>query len=348
MLRKTILVVAMLVLFPVTAALSATSPESAKGGGFKPKRPRVAFSLSTLAEERWHRDLEQMELQANAMGIDLVIQLTGNDQNQQNFNIEQLITMGVDVLIIAPRDSFGVGDIVELAHDAGIKVISYDRLILNADVDLYVSYDNVAIGRLQGKYLAERAKKGKYILLAGPRYDSNANFYKDGAMLELQPLIDSGDIQVVLDRSVPNWSPTESKELVNTTLVKHPREIVAILAPNDGMAGGAISALKDGGLAGDVIVTGMDAELSAAKRVMEGSQAMTVFKDISKEVEAALHAALLLARGEDIGRLTEGRTINNLKRDVPAILLEPVVVDKENLNDVLLQAGHFTEKISAE
>lgn len=299
------------------------------------KSTRVGLALPTLAEERWHRDLAAMSEIARDMGIDLLVQVTMNDQNQQNFNIEQLITNGIDVLIVAPHDSFGVGRVVENAHNAGIKVISYDRLIMNADVDLYVSYDNLAIGKMQGKFLAENAKEGKYIVLGGPKYDSNARFYKQGAMTELRELMGRGKIDVVMDRDVVDWNPNTVKELVETALIKHPEGITAILTPNDGMASGAIAALKHNNLDGKVVVTGQDADVNAAKRIMAGSQAMTVFKDISKEAEAALNAALLLAQGEDILHLTEGRTVNNLRQEIPAILLTPVLLDRSNLNEVL-------------
>lgn len=320
---------------------SEPTPDSASS------RPRIALSLPALAFERWHRDLDNMVSQAESLGIDLLVQISTHDQNQQNFAIEQLITMGIDVLIIAPQDSFAVGSVVERARDAGIKVISYDRLIMNANLDLYVSYDNLAIGKLQGRFLVQNAGKGDYILLNGPKYDSNAQFYKEGALAELQPYIDSGEIRVVLERDIVDWDQNTAKDLVESALVRHHRDIAAILAANDGIAAGAITALRQSGLQGKVFVTGQDAELGATKRIMDGSQSMTIFKDISREVEVALQAAILLAKGEGPDGLTQGRTVNNLRHDVPAILLEPVVIDKENLNDVLLRAGHIREEIIA-
>lgn len=310
--------------------------------GAPQKRLRVGLSLSSMSEERWHRDLENMVEQARAMGIELIIQVTMNDQQQQIFNIEQLVTLGADVLIVVPHDSFGAGKIVELAHNANMKVICYDRLIFNASPDLYVSYDNVAVGRMQGAFLARNAPTGNYIILGGPKYDSNARFYKDGAMMELRGLIDRGDISVILDRDVADWDMNTVKELVETALTMNPEGVAAVLAPNDGMAAGAIAALKQNGIQG-VVVTGQDADENAVKRVMEGSQAMTVFKDISKEVEAALVAAVLLSNGEDVGVLTKGRTVNNISHEIPSILLEPVLIERTNLNDVLLRAGHIKQ-----
>ena len=311
------------------------------------ERMRIGLSLPTLAEERWQRDLDNMVEQAKAMDIELIVQITMHDQYQQILNMEQLITLGADVLIIAPHDSFGAGKAVEIAHDAGLKVISYDRLIFNADVDLFVSYDNDAVGRMQGEYLARKAPKGNYIILGGPVYDSNARFYRDGAMAVLQPLIDRGDITVLLDRNVDNWDTNATKELVESVLAMSPRDVAAILVPNDGMAAGAITALKQRGIEG-VVVTGQDADTNAVRRIVEGSQAMTVFKDIAKEVEAALEAAVLLSKGGDVTQLTRGRTVDNQGRDIPAVLLEPVLIQKANLMQVLREAGHIEDSLQEE
>lgn len=348
MFKQMIGVFVLALVFAVQGASSTASQAAESSQSAKRTRPRVALAFAALSEERWHRDLRNMVEQAEKMGIDLIIQVATNDQNQQNFNLEQLITQGVDVLIINPHDSYGVGKIVEDARAAGIKVISYDRLIMNSPIDLYVSYDNLEVGRLQGRFLAEHAKKGNYILLSGPKYDSNAQFYKDGAMRELQPLIDRGDIKAVFERDVPDWNPNTTKELVETVLATQPQGVDAVLTPNDGMAMGAISALRQYNLQGKVFVTGQDANVDAARRVLAGSQSMTVFKDIAKEVEAALQGAIMLAKGEDITTLTKGRVINNAKHDVPAVLLEPVLLDKSNLNDVLLKAGHITERVTIE
>lgn len=345
MLQKLCAAVALALAFCVQPAFNLSAADAP---GTRGRQIRIGLALPTLAEERWHRDLNNMVLQAKERGLDLIVQVTMNDQNQQNFNIEQLITLGVDVLIIAPHDSYGMGRIVEHAQNSGIKVICYDRLIMNADIDLYVSYDNVAVGQLQGKYLAEKVKRGNFLILSGPRYDSNARFFKAGAMMELQPLIDSGDVKVLLDQDVTNWSPDATKELVETALIRHPDGIDAILAPNDGMAAGAIAALKQNNLIGKIVVTGQDADVNAVRRVIEGSQAMTVFKDLSKEVKVALDAAVILASGGDITKLTQGQTINNEKHDVPVILLQPVELDKTNVNEVLLEAGHIQREVVLE
>lgn len=307
----------------------------------RPEAVRIGLALPTQAQERWKRDRDHMEKRAKEMGIELIVQVSANDQNEQHFNTEQLTTMGIKALIIAPHDSEGATPMVALAHKAGIKVISYDRLIMNADVDLYVSYDNVKIGRMQGRYLIERAPRGNYILLGGPIYDSNARFYKEGAMEVLQPHIDSGAISVVSDHDVIDWEPTEVTKIVDNALGKMNNNIVAILAPNDAMAGGAILSLKQNNVAGKVFVTGQDGDTGVGKRIASGEQSMTVFKDVEKEAETALHAAYLMATGKDFVALANGRTVNNGFGDIPAIILEPVLVDQKNVQAVLFDSGYI-------
>lgn len=307
------------------------------------KTPRYKFGLAlpTLSEERWTRDLEVMLVKAKELGVELVVQVTMNDQEQQSFNADQLLTSGVSVIILNPHDSAGAAPIVEAAHKAGIKVLSYDRLIANAPVDLYVSFDNEEIGRMQGRFLVEKAPKGNYIILSGPRYDSNANFYRNAAVAELRPLIDKGAITVILDRDVPDWNPNSTTELVEAALIMAKNNVAAILAPNDGMASGAIVALKNQKLAGRVVVTGQDADLKAARRIVAGDQTMTIFKDVRQQAETALRAAMMLADGKDVKALTGGRVVNNGKFDIPSVLLKAVVVDRNNLDDVLIGSGFW-------
>ena len=323
-------------IFPIANAGEAPKSNVSRGD-----RPKVGLALPTQADERWRNDLAAMATRAGELGIDLVVQVTQNDQAQQNYHIEQLITSGVQVVIIAPQDSFGAAPAVDKAHAAGIKVISYDRLIMDADIDLFVSYDNAKIGRMQGEYLVKNAPAGNYILLGGPRYDSNAIFYKNEAMEVLQPLIDSGEIKVVLEQNVADWHPNTTRDLVESALTKAKNNIAAILVPNDGMAAGAVAALETQKLAGKVVVPGQDGELAAARRIVAGTQAMTVFKDVAKEADAALHAAMLLVKGENIAGLTGNRTVNNRLKEVPAILFEPIVVDKTNLDAVLIESGYL-------
>lgn len=321
----------------LTAFLLALA--SAAGcGGKGERRVRVGVSAPTQREERWVRDVRKLRSEAAERGVDLRVQISDNDAARQLAQCENLLAQEVDVLILAPHDAAAAGVAVDRAHAFGVPVIAYDRLVRNADVDLYVSFDNVKVGELQGEFLASRVPKGRYVLLAGSPTDNNATLYKEGAMRHLRPLIERGDVTVVAEQPVRDWQPAEAMKLTEDALTASGSRVDAVLAPNDGTAGGVIQALSLAGLAGKVPVTGQDAELSAAKRVLDGTQAMTVFKDTRALATAAVAAALAMARGE---RPATNGAVPNGRRDVPAILLPSVVVTRENVEEVLVGSGYL-------
>ncbi|MDK2811107.1 MAG: D-xylose transport system substrate-binding protein [Petroclostridium sp.] len=301
----------------------------------------VGLSLPTQREERWVRDKETMEAEAKKLGIDLKVQISDNDAGKQMAQAENLLAQGINVLILAPHDATGAAPIVDMAHKAGVKVISYDRLVMNSDVDLYISFDNVKVGEIQGKYITEKVPKGNYLVLAGSPTDNNAKLFREGAMKYIQPLVDKGDIKVVHDEWVKDWQPSEAMKIAENALTANKNDIQAVLAPNDGTAGGVIQALAAQGLAGKVPVTGQDAELAAAKRIVEGIQSMTVFKDTRELGKAAIAAAIKMAKGESIE--SNGK-VNNNKIDVPSLLLTPIAVDKDNLDKVLIDSGYLKKE----
>lgn len=307
----------------------------------KVEKIKIGLSLPTQREERWVRDKETMEAEAKKIGIDLEVQVSDNDSAKQVSQCENLITKGVKILIVGPHDSKAAAAIVEKAHAAGVKVISYDRLILDSDVDLYVSFDNFKVGEIQGKYITEKVGKGNYVVLSGDPADNNAKLFKEGAMKYIKPLADKGDIKIVLEQAVKDWKPDEAMKHMENVLTAQKNDIQAVLAPNDGTAGGAIQAMAAQGLAGKIPVTGQDSELAAARRILEGTQSMTVFKDTRELGKAAIAAALKMAKGENPG--ANGK-VNNVKLDVPTILVESVVVDKTNLDKVLIDSGYLKKE----
>lgn len=312
----------------------ATTTDTAK----KDKKIVIGLSLPTQREERWVRDKDTMEAEAKAAGIELKVQVADTDVAQQASQVENLISQGIDVLILAPQDASAAAASVEKAHKAGIKVISYDRLIMGTDLDLYLSFDNVKVGELQGEFITKAVPKGNYIVMAGAPTDNNATLFKQGAMKFIQPLVDKGDIKIVTDQAVDNWEPKNAVNIVENALTKSKNNVQAVLAPNDGTAGGAIVALTQQGLAGKVPVTGQDSELTAAQRIVQGTQAMTIFKDTREVGKEAIKDAILMAKGEKISTTS---TVNNKKMDVPSVLLAPTVVDKTNIDKVLIDSGYM-------
>ena len=300
---------------------------------------KVGLSLPTQREERWVKDKQIMEAEAKKAGIDLRVQVTDNDAAKQVAQCENLISQGVKVLILAPHDASSASVIVAKAAKAGIKVISYDRLVTDSTADYYyLSFDNVKVGELQGEYITKRVPKGNYLVLAGSPTDNNAKLFREGAMKYIKPLADKGDVKIVMDQFVKDWQPSEAQKLCEQALTGSQNKIDAVLAPNDGTAGGCIQALNAQGLAGKVPITGQDAELAGAIRIVQGTQSMTIFKDTRELGKKAIEMAVDLAGGKAIQ--TNG-AVHNGKRDVPSVLLTPYVVTKDNLDQLLIDGGYL-------
>ncbi|MCA1755288.1 MAG: substrate-binding domain-containing protein [Spirochaeta sp.] len=296
----------------------------------------VGVSLPTQREERWVRDRDTMIAEAEREGIDLRVAVADADVAQQAAQVENLLAQGVQVLILAPHDANAAASLVEEAAADGVPVISYDRLILSDMVDVYLSFDNERVGELQGEYITNLVPSGNYIVMSGAPTDNNATLFKRGAMKYIQPLADSGDITIVTERAVDNWLPENALNIVENALTSNNNEVDAILAPNDGTAGGAIQALSAQGLAGSVPVTGQDAELAGVRRIVQGTQSMTIFKDTRELGTAAIQAAITLAQGGSV-------ETNNVVEGVPSLLLTPHVITADNI-DMLVDSGYLTRE----
>jgi D-xylose transport system substrate-binding protein len=312
-------------------------PESANSGSNKSGGAvRIGFSMDTLKEECWQRDKALVEQHCKEVGAECeVLVANGNDATQIS-QAEGLLTKGVDVLIVAPHNGQVAASIVDAAHKQGVPVISYDRLIRNSDVDLYVSHQVVKIGQMQAQYALDHAPKGNYVLIGGSQTDNNALLLIEGQMQVLKPAVDSGQIKIVTQQYAREWLASEALRITEDALTKNNNDIQAIVASNDGTAGGAVSALPPS-LVGHVIVTGQDAALDAVQRIVEGKQTMTIYKPIQPLAFAAVDAAMKLARKEPVDAKDK---INNGKIDVPAMLFEPVVLDKNNVMQTVIKDGY--------
>lgn len=336
-------------LIPMVATLSlsltllagcGTSAATSSSTGSTSKQIKIGFSLPTMREARYPRDRDAFVAEAQKLGAKVLVQAADNDESVQKSQVENLITQGINVLVIDPQNAASAAELVSEAHKANIKVISYDRLIMNSDPDLYISFDNEKVGELQGEYITKQVPKGNYFVFAGAPTDNNATLFKQGAMKYIQPLADKGDIKILYNQPVKDWDPAEALKMCENALTANNNKVQAILAPNDGTAGGIIQALSEQHLAGKVIVTGQDAELAAIKRIEAGTQAMTVFKDVRAEAKKAAEDAIALAKGETVNSNSK---VNNNKMDVPSDLLTPVVITKDNINKELVDSGWFTK-----
>jgi D-xylose transport system substrate-binding protein len=305
---------------------------SAKQGG----PVRIGISMDTLKEERWQRDKALFEQRCKEVGAECEIQVANGDDAVQTKQCDNFLTKGVDVLIVAPHNGQIAASIVEAAHKQGVPVISYDRLIRNSDVDLYVAHQVVKIGQMQAQYALDHAPKGNYVLIGGSQTDNNAILLVEGQMSVLKPAVDRGDIKIVTNQYAREWLASEALRITEDALTKNNNNIQAIVASNDGTAGGAISALPPQ-LVGKVLVTGQDAALDAVQRIVEGKQTMTIYKPIQPLAFSAVDAAVKLARGEKVATKD---TINNGKKDIPSILHEPQVVDKSTVMQTVIKDGY--------
>jgi D-xylose transport system substrate-binding protein len=326
------------VMVVVFASACVEAPPDKSNSGKKNSGPiRIGLSMDTLKEERWQRDRDLFVERAKELGADVLVQSADGDDNVQTQQSENLLTQGVNVLVVIPHNGEVAASIVDASHRQNVPVVSYDRLIRNSEPDLYISFDNEKVGELQARYLVEHAPKGNYVLIGGAPTDNNATLFRKGQMNILKPLIDRGDIHVVADQWARDWLASEALRHTENALTQANNNVVAVVVSNDGTAGGAIQALEEQKLAGKVLVSGQDADLAALQRIIAGTQSMTVYKPVAKLARRAAEAAVALARGE---RVESTSAINNGKVDVPSVLLEPIVVDRNNIVDTVIKDGY--------
>ena len=316
------------------AAILAVSCSSAP----KEKRIKIGFAMDTLKEERWQRDKDAFEAHCKQLNVDCLVTVADNKADKQANDVDNLLTQGVDALVIAPHDATQAASMVDKAKAQGVPVISYDRLINSDKIDAYISHQVPVIGRKISEYALKKVPKGNYVMVYGASTDNNAVIMKKEELSVLQAAIDKGDIKVVADNFITDWKPEEALKMAENALTKNNDDIQAFVVSNDGMAGGVISALEKRGLAGKVLVTGQDAGLEALQNIATGKQSMTVYKPIIPLANAAVEAAIKLAKKEKIE--TKPFMNDAIKKEVPSILLEVTSVDKANLMDTVIKDGY--------
>ncbi|MGQ1890678.1 D-xylose ABC transporter substrate-binding protein [Thermophagus sp. OGC60D27] len=303
-------------------------------------KPKIGFLMDTISLDRWEKDKELFEEQVEKMdGIPLV-RVANGDSPTQIDQATQLLYDGVDVLVVIPVDLHASRDIVKMAHKNDVPVISYDRMIRDCNVDYYVSTDNIHIGEQQASYLSRMAPSGNYALLGGSTKDYNATLLHLGWMNVLQPLIEKGDINLVLDEYVKEWNAKDAFSIMDSFLSKTNTPLDVIIAGNDDLAAGAIQALRQHNLTKKVLVAGQDAELEAIRNIVAGDQTITIFKPIDALVSTAVNMAMKLAEDEPINTNV---TVNNGFKLVPAVLLSSQVVNRQNIKLTVVSEGYLEE-----
>ncbi|MEH7414304.1 multiple monosaccharide ABC transporter substrate-binding protein [Neobacillus drentensis] len=340
----------------VSLTACGTNQASGKESGY------VGISMPTKSSERWVNDGENMAKQFKKLGYKVDLQYAEDVVENQTAQIENMITKGVNVLVIAPIDGqAALTNVLERAHKLGIKIIAYDRLIRNSKyIDYYATFDNFEVGVQQGTYIEEKLglKKGKgpfnIELFAGSPDDNNAYFFFDGAMSILKPYIKSGKLVVRSGQMKFNqgatlrWDGALAQSRMDNLLSAHysSERVDAVLSPYDGISIGIISSLKGVGYGKGnkpmPIITGQDAELASIKSIMRGEQTQTVFKDTRKLAEKAVEMADAVLKGKK-AEVNDTKTYDNGEKVVPAYLLNPLSVDKTNYESLLVDSGYYTK-----
>lgn len=302
---------------------------------------KIGLSIDDLRLERWQKDRDIFVNKAEGLGAEVFVQSSNSNEQTQIAQIENMITRGVDVLVIIPYNGQVLSNVIREAKKDGIKVLAYDRLITNAEIDFYLSFDNEKVGEMQGQAMLEAKPQGNYFLMGGAPTDNNAKLFRKGQMNALQPKIDSGDIKVVGDQWVNGWLAGNALKIMENALTANNNNIDVVVASNDSTAGGAIQALEAQGLSGKVAISGQDADLAAMRRIVDGTQTMTVYKPIKALASRAAEIAIELGQG---GTPENNASLNNGMKDVPAWLLDPIAVNKSNLKQTVIADNFHSEK----
>ncbi len=308
------------------------------------KKITVAFLLPENSSTRYEQmDRPEFVKMATAAdpNVKLIVTNANSNPDTQLNQAQSAITNGADVLVVDPVDGKAGASIVAFAMRSHVPVVSYDRLIQDAKLAGYVSFDNKKVGELQGQYLAEHVKPGgTIIMIGGAPTDPNAFDFRDGAMSVLNPLVQQGKFKIGYSVMTPDWSPENAFQETQQALTRLGNKVDGVLAANDGTASGVIRALQAVGLAGKVPVTGQDATNGGLTYILAGLQSMTVFKYVPQEAAAAAEFAVSLAAdGKPPAGLVNAK-VNNGKYEIPAVLLTPIVVTADNMNDTIVKSGY--------
>ncbi len=303
----------------------------------------VGVSWNNYNEERWAKsDEPAIRAALDAAGATYISTDAGSSAEQQLADVEQLISQGADALIILAQDGTAILPAVQSALDQGVPVIAYDRLIEDPGA-LYITFDNVEVGRMQARVIYELVPEGNYVFIKGNQADANADFLRGGQQEVLQEAIDAGDIVNVGESYTDNWDPAVAQTNMEQFLTQNNNDVDAVVASNDGMAGGVVAALEAQGLAGVVPVSGQDGDAAALNRVALGTQAVSVWKDARELGRAAGEAAVALAAGTPLAEVAGTVVFDSPGgNQMTSILLAPIPITQDNL-DVVLEAGWIDE-----
>ena len=300
----------------------------------------IGMSFDTFVVERWQRDRDIFVSKVNELGAQVNVQNPNGSVSEQIRQLEYFIDKKVDVIVVVPIDADSLTEVIGKAKEQGIGVISYDRLIHNANTDIYISFDNEAVGHCMGRTMGKQLTVGdQVIMLSGPLTDGNVIQVNAGFMEEMGKC----GIEVIDIAYMDEWKAELAYEYMNEHMDVIREDVQGIMCGNDNLASQVVFALAENRLAGKIIVTGQDADLEACQRIVEGTQFMTVYKPVNQLAERAAQIAVKLAKGEEI-EYTE--TISDGTYEIPYIKLMPEAVTDDNMDEVIIDQGfHLKEEV---
>ncbi len=336
--RKLLLCILLGIIF---AAGCGSSGGKTKDTSRQEDKIQIGMVFDSFIVERWQRDRDVFVSIAKELGAEVNVQNPNRNIEEQKKQIEYLIEQDMDVIVIVCIDSEGIKDTVQKARSRGIKIIAYDRLICDTDLDLYISFDNEEVGRLMGSALIDKGiSGGNVLMLGGPLDDNNVSLVERG----FKGVMENNHVNIVGGIHAESWQAEQASAYIYENLSKV-ANVDGIMCGNDNIAGAVVRALSEKRRAGDILVVGQDAELEACQRIVEGTQAMTVYKPVEKLAKKAAEYAVQIAKGE---KLEEGtyQLLKNGIYQVPYVNLEPYAVTEENINELIIDSGfHLKEDV---
>ena len=300
------------------------------------KKILIGVSLPNQKQTRWNIDKAEMEKAAKELGADIIVQFADDEEKTQASQVENMITQKIDVLILAAINADAGKALVDIAKAENIPVVGYDRLVSNADLDIFITRNNYEVGEQAANLALEFASTGNYAIVSGDEANMVAHEKTQGYHNVLDSVIDSGDIKIVSEQWNRLWATESALKQVENALTANNNDIVATLCNSDSLALGAIQAIAAQNLTGKVFVSGEDVELPNAQAIVEGRMNVSSFTPIGPWASAAVESAVDLALGKAPKSDT---TINNGFKDVPARLVSVVAVTKDNMNEVMIKTG---------
>ncbi len=332
----------------VTALLASAAMTAALGGAALADGNIIGVSWSNFQEERWKTDEAAMKAAIESNGDKYISADAQASAAKQLTDVESLIAQGANALIILSLDSAAIGPAVDAAAAEAIPVIGYDRLIEDERA-FYITFDNKEVGRMQARAVFAAMPEGSYAFVKGDKGDPNADFLFEGQMEVLKEAMDSGKVKNVGESYTDGWKPDNAQKNMEQILTANNNEVDAVVASNDGMAGGVVAALSAQGMAGTVPVSGQDGDHAALNRVARGTQTVSVWKDARELGKAAGNAAAMLADGKAMADIPDAVKWSGGAKGVEmnALFLAPVPVTQENLN-VVIDAGWISKEKACE